>query len=121
MSNFDEGTRRVISHELELAIKKIGEKYGFDAKLKGGTYGDSTYSPKVEFFSLEGKKEEASSIAGLFGLPSDIVGKVFKHKTITYTVTGINLKRPKNCVELSGDTGKSYKCSADQLKGMMNI
>lgn len=119
--SFDQGTRRAISHELDLAIKKIGEKYGFEAKIKGGTYGDSTYSPKVEFFSLEGKKEESQSVAGLFGLPSDIVGKVFKHKTITYTVTGINPKRPKNCVELMGDNGKSYKATAEGLKAMMKI
>jgi len=121
MSNFDAGTRRAIGHELELAIKKIAENYGFEARLKGGTYSDVSFIPKVEFYSLEAKKEEGSSLAGLFGLPSNIIGKSYTSKSITYTVTGINPKRPKNCIELMGDNGKSYKCSAENIKMMLKI
>lgn len=119
---FDLTTRRAIMKELEESAKKIAKKYGVDAKFGGGTYDNTSYNLKMEFFSIEGKKEESESAAVLVGLPPDVIGKAWVNsKGVYMTISGINLRRPKNCIELKGSDGMSYKCDVDMVKRALKL
>lgn len=65
---------------------------------------------------MENEKKVMGSIAKLYGLPEDIVGKTVMLQGKPYTVVGIDPHRPKNCICLRSAQGKEYVCSPGQIK-----
>ena len=118
MAVFDAATRNALTKELEEAAKVIAEKYGMEAVYKTSSYGEVVFSVKVEFLAPGWSN---AGFAPVLGLPADIIGKTFKHKTKIFTVKSLNLNKPKNAVTIEDQNGKGFVCSPDQLKRFMNL
>jgi hypothetical protein len=119
-TEFTAEIRKLISHALEAAAKEIAAKYGCEAAYSGGRYGTDSYTAKIEFTEPTRKSATATSMASALGLPADIIGYSFRSSTKTFTVVGLNPSRPKFCVALKDENGKSFKCSVAQLKFSMS-
>lgn len=121
MVGFDAMTRRALTQELEEAAKVIAAKYGMTAIYKTGSYTEADFSTTIKFEIPGAAKEKNEMYAPILGLPADIIGKTFRHKTKIFTVKSLNLSKPKNAVTIEDQNGKGFVCSPDQLKRFMNI
>jgi len=117
-----------IKSDLELAIQAVAKKYKMNLDLGTGSFSSDEFAIRVKFQTptAVNKKETAksktsSNVAVILGLPENIVGYSFKHKTKILTVTGLNPSCPKNCVTLKDQNGKAFKCSAEMLKSFLKI
>lgn len=116
---FDKKLARQIHNELLEAAEKIAKKYGMTAGQKGGSVSETDFTAKVVFelpAKAESKKLDSTIASKVLGLDPSLVGKSFKHKTKTLTITEINLNRPKNPISLKDQNGKAFKCGIDFLK-----
>ena len=123
MASMDRATVKAIGEEMAAAAAIIAAKYGMTITRGGGKFDAAEFTPKVTFVLPAAKAAKAEQTAVIYapmlGLSADVVGKTFKHKTKTFTVTGLNPSRPKNAVELSDENGKAFKCSVPALQSMM--
>jgi hypothetical protein len=132
MSKIKEFTRaecRTVKAEVDAALAKIATKFGLDLDNGSGSFNSAEFGFRVKFrtSSAPAKTTRApkvttstnSSIAKMLGLPADVIGRKFNHKTKTFTVTALAPNRPKNAVCLEDQNGRKFKCSIIQLKAMM--
>ena len=129
----DRTTAKTLRTEIEEAIAKIAKKHKLNLELGSGTFTTSDFAVRVKLVGANAPAKitlptrKAPPMVGLMieqaakglGLPVDVVGQKFRHKTKTFTVTALTPSRPKNCVSLVDQNGKGFKCSADMLKRMM--
>lgn len=114
MKSFDKKTCQAISADIELALQAIAKKHGVELKMLSGKFDSATYTKSVEFVIPEAKAVKAASIATIFGAKPEWINKSFRtvHGHM-FTVTGINSRRPKNCMELRREDGKVFKSSVE--------
>jgi hypothetical protein len=108
---------RRIHAEVEEMISVIAEREGLTLLPKSGTYTrDGSVTVKFEFKSSgdEEKEKESQRLDGrALGLPDGSIGKSFKSRGRTYTITEINLRRRKYPVGATRDDGKTFKFTSD--------
>jgi hypothetical protein len=128
----DRATARTLKEEVEAAIAKIAKKHKLTLDLGNGTYSASSFNLRMSMLEsgTPTKKERTtrtktpavpSFAANLLGLPLNVIGTEFIHKTKTLKVVGLVPSRPKNAVSLVDQNGKQFKCSVDQLKRFLKI
>lgn len=134
ITSIDRAIAKQIGLELAALAQVIGNRYGVNVINKGGRFNDDSLTCKIEF-TIQSNLPATPGVTDsplvpndrdkrtcrMLGLPEDIVGKSFHHKTKTMTVTGLNPSRPKNAISLEDQNGKKFKCSVSLLKSMMGI
>ncbi len=60
-----------------------------------------------------------TQLAAGYGLDPDWLGKTFKQRQTTYTITGLNPSRPKYPVSVVSHRGKGFKFPASLVKSLM--
>ena len=117
-----------IRSEIEAAVEKIAKKYKMNLDLGNGTFTAENFAVRVKLVEptkpagkvvpSKGTTATKNLMYGCLGLSDDVVGTTFKHKTKTFTVSKIDVRKPKNCVILEDQNGKQFKCSVDMFKRM---
>ena len=110
--------------DIEAALKEIAKKF----ELKSLQLGTGSYSRDGKFhFRIDGvtdtpeATQSDSQIAGLLGLPDDIVGKEIILQSRSFTVERIDERKPKNPVIIKDGRGMRYKITvANALQGLKN-
>jgi len=107
------------------ALEAVAKKYGLLVQVGNARYSNDSYRTKFEFSvaatgvattnGIVVSKADVDAALEL-GLPEDIVGREFKSRGTTYTVTGFNLKRWKYPVGGTGPKGGRYKFTADRVR-----
>lgn len=119
ITTIDRPTTRILSEEAEQALKAVADKFGLKLVRGNGRYSPTSLTVKFDFqvIGSNGVSKKAAQGAGLLGLPTDIVGRQFKSgRGGLYTVTDINLRRPKYPVSATGPKGGRYKFSVSQVQ-----
>jgi len=110
------------TQEIQNAINKIGEKYGFTAKLGGITYNDAGFHTTLKTTYLEtkqgisGAELEYRTYAKKFGINPNTFGQVFSFENMKYIIIGIAPKARTYPIVAKGEDGKTYKFPAIVLK-----
>lgn len=118
IENIDTNVCRMLSQEIEKAVKPVAEKYGLEIKVASGSYHSLEFRPKVvvSVISETGIPVGFPSTARLIGLPEDCYGKTFRQGSRQFKITGIELRRPKMPVSAQDVlTGKGFKFSVNSI------
>ena len=119
IDRIDRSACRVITDKAEAALKVLADELGMTLSRETSRYGTDTVTVKMTFkvVGSNGVSKVDTSAATALGLPSDVIGRRFVAGRTTYTVTGINLRRPKYPVSGTGPKGGRYKFTTAQVQG----
>lgn len=111
ITTFDKKTLRALQPKLEQALNDALAEFGLTAKFGGGSFDNSTYKPKVEIIAAGAnpEKEDFELYASLYNLKPEDYGKEFNSNGATYTLTGLNPRRPKYPISARRQDGKRFK------------
>jgi uncharacterized Zn finger protein len=110
---------------MEIAVKAVKDALkaeGLDVERVGGGSFDSTSLT----FKIKVAVEGASMKTGLrdsqmLGFSKNVIGESWKVKRSTFTITAINLRRPKYPISSTTQNGTRYKHSVAQVKQMLGL
>ncbi len=124
IDRIDRATVRRLTDEAEKALEAVAEKYGMTLKRGNGRFSPDRLTVKFDFAvaTESGAPADFARKAAMLGLPEDCYGAAFTSGRTTYTVTGINLRRPKYPISGEGPKGGRYKFTADSvLAGLRKV
>lgn len=118
IKSFDRPTVRKLSEEAEAALAEVAAKYGLQLARESGSFaaGHATLKFKFSATTEAGAPADFALHAQMLGLPADLYGKTFKAHGATYTVTEINLRRPRFPVSATGPEGGRYKFTVEAVR-----
>lgn len=96
------------------AVKDLEKKYGVKVELGNISYGETEFHTKMTCTKTtnDGKKKvdtkEFELLKDLLGFKGSI-GDKYVSKGVTFTITGLDAKKPKFPVLIEGSNGKKYK------------
>lgn len=104
-----------VSEEAMKALEEVANQFGLKVDRGRGSFDEAEFTFKVTFKAPGKAEEKAKSefeqLAPLLDCDPKWFGQSFKDRGgKTMTVTGLNTKAPKNCIELTDENGGSYKC-----------
>jgi|APSaa5957512622_1039677.scaffolds.fasta_scaffold01315_12 hypothetical protein len=119
ITRIDRPTCKTISDKAEQALKVLADELGMTLTREAGRFSADSLTVKMTFkvVGSNGVSKVDTSAATALGLPSDVIGRRFVAGRTTYTVTGINLRRPKYPVSGTGPKGGRYKFTTAQVQG----
>lgn len=105
---------------MEIAVKAVQKALAPEG-LTVEHGGDGSWDPTSLTFKLKIVVEGASMKTGLndstmLGFSKNIIGESFKQRRTTYTITAINLRRPKYPISTISQYGARYKHKVSQVK-----
>jgi hypothetical protein len=117
MTTFDRPTVRKVSDEAEAALAAVAEKYGMTLTRGNGRFSPDRLTVKFDFCMATeaGAPSDFARKAAMLGLPEDCYGQTFVSRGTRYTVTEINLRRPKYPISGAGPKGGRYKFTVDTV------
>lgn len=118
LNKFDKNNLNLLRVEIEKAIAPIKEKYGVAIKLGGFKYDDFHFHSKMEVdiknqASAAKDLEQYATMSTLLGFNKNIAGEVIAVNGKEFTVTKIDLGKPKFPIIATGDDGRSFKFTKD--------
>ena len=117
IEKFDKEICRNIGIEVEIALKAIATKYGLTVTNTGGKFDDGSYSPRITFTADGAAEGTWRTHAPSFGLPVNAFGQTFTQAGYSYTITGLDLGKPKYCIKAKRtDNGKEYGFPAESVR-----
>ncbi len=121
ITKIDRPECRLLSEEIISLLRPLAEKYGLELDRKGATFNTSSMTLPVVLSvgSLASEKiaDEFERYAHMVGAdPSWFNHRFLDHKGKGLTIVGLNLKAPKNCIQLEDDDGRTFKCSVAYVK-----
>jgi hypothetical protein len=113
---------RIITEEVMVALKTVGDKHGVDLTQAGGKFSNSgTGEIKLKLavrdngMGVSGEENRFRQNAPLSGISADAFGKTFMHAGRTYTVAGWKPSSPKYCVMAKDVHGDASFFSATHI------
>lgn len=117
--------RGLVSEAALAALQKVAKGFGLTVEPGGGSYSADQFTVKVIFKAPEACADKAaddfSKYATLCDCDPAWFGKVFVSGGQMMTIVGISPNRPKNCILLKGDDGKSYKCGPSLVRSRLKV
>lgn len=108
---------RVLSAEIDAALKAVAEKHGLTVVVGGGSFDQTSYRPRVDFKLLDSAPIEWNRYAGIFQLPLDAIGKRITLQGGEYVIAGLKPNASRMPVIVTRvATGKSYKFTAQAVR-----
>lgn len=129
ITKFDRETARLIGDRVVAALGPLGKELGVVMKRGGGTFGEHTFTMKLEIGvvgddgTVASRTAEAfKQLAPLYGLSVDDLGKTFRSGGDVYTITGLATRRTKRPLLASrGRSGKEYCFAVEDVKRLMAV
>lgn len=116
-------TLKANSAALDAELKAVFEKYGLSMTNRFARIGGGKCEYKIELNCGVGEDSEKverdlyNAYAKLLGLPEDGFGSVYESRGERFKITGVNPKKPKNCVKITMvRSGKAMICSPEMIK-----
>lgn len=119
----DLASLRKHSAALDAELKAVFEKYGLTMTNRRAKIGAGKCEYKIELNcgvgedSTDVERKIYEAYASFLGLPADGFGSTYEHFGKRFKITGVNPKKPKNCVKVTDlATGKAMICGAELIK-----
>lgn len=113
-------------NDFNKAVDELEKKYNVKIEMKAISYTDMNFHFKVVCNEV-GESGTKKIDMNKFGLMKSILGfngnygDKFVKDGVTYTVVGLNSRRPKNAVELERSDGKGYKATVSTVNSMLKL
>ena len=106
----------------EAALRAVADEFGTTLTYKGGSFSDTSFTPKFEF-AVEGASQvEFDRTCFAVGMRPEHFGKEFVFNHRQYQITGINLRAKKYPIKAKCLLdNKTYKFPADAVKRLAEI
>jgi hypothetical protein len=117
----DKSKAQRIDAALKQAVAAIEKEFDVKFELHGGKFNSLSYIPRLtikETKIADGKdagRAEFEKYAAMIGLKSDWYGMQIRWRKGVYTVSGIDIRRPKYCVRAKDMSGKEMLFSAETV------
>lgn len=112
MSDINRDKARQISADVETALKAVAAKHGLTVTVRGGSFTEGSFKPRVEFKSGDADRLEFERYAGAFGLTPEMFGKTFaapfSFGGARYRIIGLRLNSRKRPVLVERLDGKQF-------------
>jgi hypothetical protein len=116
ITSIDKTVARKLGAEVEAAIKTVAEKYGLTVDVRGGTFTENDYTPKVTLKVIGADKATFEQYASWYGLTGDDFGAVFTLNREQFRITGINTRAPKFAIKVARvKDGKGFKAPTEAV------
>ncbi len=119
MKEFTKQNLRELRDGLDAALKQLGEKFGVSLKLGTGRFSPTNCTFKLEaaVIAEDGQvvtkeSQDFTRLAKVYGLSPEDLGRTFKTGGKSFTIVGLNSKRPKYPINAKSADGKTYKFSS---------
>ncbi len=123
ITKFDRATCRLLSQEIEAALKAVAQKHGVAIKAGSGSFADTTFKLKVEVSVISASGVAQSSVvtdfeqhAKFLGLQESDLGKSFLFRGTSYTICGLKLSGRKYPILAKNKNGKVYKFQVSDVR-----
>jgi hypothetical protein len=107
-----QGLRPVVEEALAAALAK----YGLTVDVGRITYGETSFSAKVEFATGNDAESEFKKYATILGYQPDWFGKTFELQGENVKVIGVEPGKPKFPIQIQNEAGKVYGYTVDALR-----
>ena len=120
-------TAKALKNEVMKALEAVEKKYNIDISSKAGTYTDTSLGFKIEIAVKNGKvamtqqARDFVMMSKVIGIPKKYLGKSFTFKNKTYTITGYNMRKKKQPIDLKDKDGNGYSGSVAMVQKCLNI
>ncbi len=113
---------KVIMEIAVKAVKNALKAEGLDVERVGGGSFDSTSLTFKLKVAVEGANmKNGLNDSTLLGFSKNIIGESWTVKRSTFTITSINLRRPKYPISSTTQNGTRYKHTVQQVRMMLGI
>lgn len=113
----DRLTVRTVMDEIEVAVRQIAARHGLEFSHQRARFSMSEMTTKLTLKTVgaaetlvDFQRMQFPALASQLGLPEDALGKHFNHRGYDFTITGLQLERPKypvSCTRMMD--GKPFK------------
>lgn len=115
-----------INQKVLKALEQVAEEENVEFSFKGSRYSDTCYDSTLTVTSLSKdakqlQEKEDEDFSRLLGFSENIVGKTFENGRSVFTITKLNLNRPKYPISASNQNGTSYKFPVDSVKRALSL
>lgn len=116
ITGIDRVTARKLGAEVEAALSAVAEKYGLTVEVRGSSFTNSEYKPKVTLKIEGADKASFERYAELYGLNADDFGAVLTLRGEQFRVEGINTRAPKYAIRIARvKDGKGFKAPTETV------
>lgn len=100
------------------AVNAALKDHGYEAVIQGGKFGTNTFEPKliIKLGGIDLDKMKFEGTAPLFGLKPADYGTQLDFRGVSYTLVGLNLRRPTYPVEARTVDGRRFKLPASAIE-----
>jgi hypothetical protein len=113
---------KTLRPDIDAALQEVGRKHGVQLTATSGSYGGNSGTFKLEILPVatDGsvicpKAIAFTDHASDFGLNPEWLGQTIIARGKIFTITGLNLNRPKYRVAITDQDGKEYGMPADAI------
>lgn len=111
---------KVIRELVEKAAADALRSSGLEVEIDGTVkFDEATCTVKVKAFLADERDSVNEDDSKLLGFDRNIVGESFLSRTTVFTITGINMNRPKYPISASNARGTAYKFKVEQVARTM--
>lgn len=117
---------KTLSERITDALKDIGDEYGVDFSINGGTVG-TTATFKLNAAvrdagnGVPAAQQTWNDFCGLYGLRKEWFGQTVVFNGQNFKVAGLLTGRTKNCVELLRSDGQGFITSPSAISSQLNV
>lgn len=110
---------------MEIAVKAVKDALkaeGLDVeRIGGGSFDRTSLTFKLKVAVEGANKKNGLNDSTMLGFSKNIIGESWTVRRSTFTITSINLRRPKYPISTTTQTGARYKHSVEQIKRALGI
>lgn len=106
---------REINADLLEALKSVAEKHNCTVSSRGGRFGETSFTPKIEFTLITDNETVTESLKALRVYRPELEGKTFMSNGKRFTIDGFKPQSPKFPILASNAMGKRYKFSESDV------
>jgi hypothetical protein len=127
ITQFNKASAGIVAERVTAALQTLAQDLGLVIKRGGGTFGDGTFTMKLEI-SVVGEDGKVASraaetfkqLASLYGFKPDDLGKTFRSGGKEYTIAGlVTRKRMRPLIASCG--GKEYCFAVEDVRRLMGL
>lgn len=106
---------------LKAAQKALKDEGLTVERVGGGSFDSTSLTFKIKVAVEGANKKNGLNDSTLLGFSKNIIGESWTVKRSTFTITAINLRRPKYPISSTTQNGTRYKHSVSQIKRALGI
>lgn len=110
---------------MEIALKAAQKALKVEGltveRVGGGSFDSTSLTFKIKVQVKGAEKKNGLMDSQMLGFSKNIIGESWSRKRTTFTITAINMRRPKYPISTTTQNGARYKHTVAQVKLMLDL